>query len=424
MRITLALLVYTVIGLLPLDANAQAKNPLWISQVYESPNPSRLYLGSPSIVRMGDGSLLTSYDYFGPASPKNKYGREYRGALARSENNGQSWNLLGDVEGAFWSGLFTLNNDVYMLGCSAHSGHITIRRSSDGGQDWTDSDTDNPVYLFAGGSGTVAPNYHGAPVPVLISNNRIYRAFEDNNPLNWPEGFKSLVISADVNSDLMNPENWTMSNKLAFNPAWWGGGSPEPGWLEGNMVEAPNGELWNILRFHSDPVVDKAAIVKVSRDGTTVSFDPATGFIDFPGGATKFTIRRDPVTEKYIALVNNNTDPQYFRQRNVLSLSVSDDLIHWNVVKTLLEDDQGLTWAQSVALTGFQYVDWQFDGDDIIYLVRTAYDGSRNYHDSNRITFHRLDNFRTYFVPEPSTAMLLVVALMSLLMPRYAKRSI
>ena len=43
---------------------------------------------------------------------------------------------------------------------------------------------------------------------------------------------------------------------------------------------------------------------------------------------------------------------------------------------------------------GFQYVDWQFDGDDLIYLVRTAYDGAHNYHDSNRITFHRLADFR------------------------------
>ena len=24
-------------------------------------------------------------------------------------------------------------------------------------------------------------------------------------------------------------------------------------------------------------------------------------------------------------------------------------------------------------LTGFHYVDWQFDGEDIIYAVRTAY---------------------------------------------------
>ena len=47
----------------------------------------------------------------------------------------------------------------------------------------------------------------------------------------------------------------------------------------------------------------------------------------------------------------------------------------------------------SLRLTGFQYVDWQFDGQDIIYLVRTAYGGGHNYHDSNRITFHR---FRGY----------------------------
>ena len=41
-------------------------------------------------------------------------------------------------------------------------------------------------------------------------------------------------------------------------------------------------------------------------------------------------------------------------------------------------------------LTGFQYVDWQFDGDDLIYVVRTAYRGARNFHDSNQIMFRRL----------------------------------
>jgi hypothetical protein len=49
---------------------------------------------------------------------------------------------------------------------------------------------------------------------------------------------------------------------------------------------------------------------------------------------------------------------------------------------------------KSVRNTGFQYVDWQFDGEDILYLVRTAYDGAHNFHDSNRITFHRLAQFR------------------------------
>lgn len=45
--------------------------------------------------------------------------------------------------------------------------------------------------------------------------------------------------------------------------------------------------------------------------------------------------------------------------------------------------------------TGFQYVDWQFDGEDLIYVVRVAYDGAHNFHDANRLTFHKLGGFRT-----------------------------
>jgi hypothetical protein len=48
---------------------------------------------------------------------------------------------------------------------------------------------------------------------------------------------------------------------------------------------------------------------------------------------------------------------------------------------------------------GFQYVDWQFDGADIIAVCRTAYEdgvgGARNCHDANFLTFHRWKNFRT-----------------------------
>ncbi len=43
---------------------------------------------------------------------------------------------------------------------------------------------------------------------------------------------------------------------------------------------------------------------------------------------------------------------------------------------------------------GFQYADWQFDGDDLVAVVRTAW-GAGNYHDANFITFHRVKNFRT-----------------------------
>jgi hypothetical protein len=47
---------------------------------------------------------------------------------------------------------------------------------------------------------------------------------------------------------------------------------------------------------------------------------------------------------------------------------------------------------------GFQYVDWLFDGKDIIFLSRTAYDdgleGAHRSHDANFLTFHRIKKFR------------------------------
>jgi len=190
-----------------------------------------------------------------------------------------------------------------------------------------------------------------------------------------------------------------MSNKLAFDPDWLPEGlrnASRPGWLEGNVVEAPSGELWNILRFNSAPEVDRAAAVRVLEQGRRISFDPDTGFIHFPGGMTKFTIRRDPETGVYLSLVNNNTDPAWPSQRNVLSLYASDDLLRWRPVTCLLEDDTGLSHEDSIRLTGFQYVDWQFDGDNILYLVRAAYRGAVRFHDANRITFHVLENYREY----------------------------
>lgn len=41
---------------------------------------------------------------------------------------------------------------------------------------------------------------------------------------------------------------------------------------------------------------------------------------------------------------------------------------------------------------GFQYADWQFDGNDLIAVCRLSWNGI-NYHDANTITFHRLRKF-------------------------------
>jgi hypothetical protein len=364
---------------------------------WQDPN-TKTYLGSPSLVRLPDGALLATHDYFGPGSPRNHENEEHLTSVYRSTDDGVTWHNLTHIANAYWSTLFVHDGMVYLLGCSQQYGSIVIRRSADSGYTWTHPKDAHTGLLFKGGSYYNPPNYHCAPMPILYKDGRIYRAFEDCDPCVWGSGFRAGVISAPVNTDLLNADNWTMSNKLAFDPTWvpaeWG----ElicPGWLEGNCVETPDGEIWNILRFNSDPLSDKAAILKVRDEGRLISFDAANDFIDFPGGMTKFTIRRDAATGIYITLSNPNNNPSLGAyQRNRLVLCTSTDLRHWHEKIVLIEDDSDLDEVQSRQLTGFQYVDWQFDGNDIIYLVRTSYNGANNFHDSNRITYHKLKNFR------------------------------
>ncbi len=368
----------------------------WTEVAYQDP-ATRCYLGSPSLVRAPDGDLLATHDYFGPGAPLNHDGEEFLTTVYRSTDDGHTWQRVTHLAGAFWSSLFVHRGAVYLLGTSAHYGSIVIRRSEDGGSTWSRPLDAASGLLFAGGPGHERPNFHCAPVPVVLADGRLYRAFEDCTPCEWGTGFQALVISADADADLLDASAWTMSDRVPFRrenlPASWGH-LPRPGWLEGNVVQGPDGTIWNMMRFNSTPLVDRVAFLRVGERGRRLTFDPGDGWASFPGGMTKFAVRHDPVTGHYLALSNNNTDPVSPSQRNVLSLSASRDLRHWRHVVTLIEDDSPLPWQESIRLTGFQYPDGQFDGDDLIYLVRTAYDGAHSYHDANRISFGLLRDFR------------------------------
>ena len=368
------------------------------SEVKYQPELARTYLGSPSIARLADGALVASHDYFGlPNCPRNHEDEESLSSIYRSDDDGASWINITHIMNCYWSSLFTHRGALYIFGVSQQYGSIVIRRSDDGGFTWTHPADESSGWLFRGGPFRQAPNYHCAPVPVFEHEGRIYKAFEDADPPRHGPSFHSCVVSAPAESDLLDARNWTISNKIPFDPAWipndWQ--QPEnPCWLEGNVALAPNGELWNILRFNASPMINKAAIVRIHDEGKRISFEPESGFIDFPGGRSKFTIRYDKSSGLYWSLVNNVSEPKWTRQRNTLSLSASRDLRNWRVLKTLMRDESGLSPEHSARLTGFQYVDWQFDGDDIIYVVRAAYRGAHNYHDANRIMFRKLKDFR------------------------------
>ena len=52
----------------------------------------------------------------------------------------------------------------------------------------------------------------------------------------------------------------------------------------------------------------------------------------------------------------------------------------------------------------FQYIDWLFDGDDIVAVSRTAFDddegGACDFHNANYLTFHRFRGFRSLSMAE------------------------
>jgi len=134
---------------------------------------TRTYLGSPSILRLSNGDLLATHDYFGPGCPLNHEGEEHLTSVYRSQDNSQTWRNVTHIANAFWSSRFALEGTVYLIGTTQQYGSIAIRRSEDGGHTWTHPADSRSGLLFAGGPRPSAPNYHCAPVPVLVRHGRI-----------------------------------------------------------------------------------------------------------------------------------------------------------------------------------------------------------------------------------------------------------
>jgi len=353
-----------------LALTAQAGDPPGVI-IDRSPDPARVYIGSPGIAALPGGGYVASHDFFGPGTTNS------RTAIFGSGDRGQSWQPLATLEGQWWSTLFVHNGALYIMGTSKEYGFTVIRRSADGGKTWTQPKDAAGGLLLADG------RYHCAPVPVVVHNGRIWRAMEDAmGPGGWGSHFRAFVLSAPVDADLLAAANWTATNRLRFDPAWFAVWNAA--WLEGNVVVTPEGRVVNILRFNDDRG-DRACIARISDDGKTLTFDPAKDIIDFPGGRNKFTIRHDPVSKRYWSLVNKETDPPVYR--NILWLVSSSDLRTWKAESVILRHEDRKNHA-------FQYVDWLFEGADIIAVSRTAWDGSHRAHDANYLTFHRVADFR------------------------------
>lgn len=382
--------------------------------VAETPSPQDRFIGSPSIVVLPDGDYLASHDWFGSGATSPVTTEIYR-----SSDRGATWARLAGVPYVHFATLFVQGGDVYLLGTSINRnpGYIAIHRSRDGGVTWTAASGATTGRLFFPARGGA---FACAPTPVLVSGGRIWKAYTETADVSLPGGAgqRAMLISAPVEADLLDAANWIRTNAIAFDPIWLN--ARRPGWQEGNAVPLPGGgvaALFRIDAFRGDsatacavaggaagiPRYELAALVR--GDGfTRVAFTPNAndGWVHLPGGAAKFTIRHDPVSGRYWSIVNKITAAATdcttifalapSMQRNVLALVSSPDLRTWTEHCRLLRWREGETVTQRDR-TGFQYVDWQFDGDDIVYVSRTGW-GAHRAHDANYLTFHRAAGFR------------------------------
>ena len=335
------------------------------------------YLCSPCLCRLPSGRLLSSMDVFRGGAPQNLT------ILFYSDDDGESWHYLTELFPCFWGQMFVSGDRVYMLACSDEYGDLLIGASDNEGRDWS-----IPTVLFRGAASPGERGLHRAPMPLCHSHGRIWTDVEYGA---WAKKeMNNAVLSApDDAEDYTDPAVWTMTefwrHPVFAERAELGRTVPGCiGGIEGNLVEAPDGTLYNFLRYAHK----KCLLLRVDTEhpDTMPVYDR---LVDIDITTSKFEIHYDEASGYYYTLASRALDEPK-TNRNLLALFRSPDLMQWEFVADILDAK-----ALDPAVVGFQYVSFLIDGDDILFLSRTAYGKPANFHDSNYQTFHRIKDFRT-----------------------------
>ena len=339
-------------------------------------------VNNPAIHILSDGSYLASQT----ASVNAGY-------VYKSTDRGNTWTKISSGLRQTYCALYEGADGLYMLGCDAVAGSLAVQKSTDGGYTWSAN------HVLFDKSATV-DGYHGGSSPFVVKGGRVYRAMGDR-----AEGWSVLLLSADVNSDLTNPASWTMSNKLYYDNSWLVSSSER--WEEPALIKKADGNLAIIVRIDAPTDKEYAALIDVNSD-TSISFNRVFAM---PGSQKRMTIAYDATSGKYWTLVSpfySNTRTVYGlapgQNRNSMVLMSSTDLINWTRERTCIYSDNAFN-------NSYHYIDWRFDGDDLVAVFRCSVDEPRgmalSYHDSNAFGYFRVVNFRsggavaTVFVDTP-----------------------
>ena len=356
--------------------------------------PEGFITDDPAILRLPGGQLLSTYTFRIVSDPKQDNQKRFQ--LARSGDDGKTWDHLPPLD--LTVGLpFLHDGKLYILGNGLGRKNIVILSSEDQGESWTE-----PVTLFNG-------NYWNAPTGIARSGSHVYRSFDEGPETGKWEYRGSVVAAGDLTKDLMNSASWRLSPSVLYP------GTPEElvcgrypdhwvdHWLEPNVVNV-GGRIRVLSRPRMDgyATAGMCAVCDLEDDGEKMEYR-FTQFHPFPGGQNKFYIIYDETSRLFWTPVNLPTDTQDIQEREpklkernfagrpgnerrFLFLQYSLDALNWFPAGCIA------MWPSP--LQSFHYAAPFIDGEDMLTLSRTSKD-ARNQHDSELVTFHRIENFRS-----------------------------
>ena len=408
--------------------------------VFESADPHRCYSYSPGILSLPSGRLVATLDLGGPGvedlpGPKGvRYGNTVQGKVFTSDDSGATWSHRLDFP-FMMARPFEFEGVLYLIGVA---GDLKIMSSDDSGETWN-----GPFNLTDGTDWTQAPSnvWHANGCVYLVMNQRpahdvqgwmvsvempVLMRGKPGVRLTSPDGwsfaeskmFRDIVAPDDL--DYFGVPFYPSPSRVPYEVAPHRSSSPI-GWLETNVVQFldpdhywydPTGRTFHLWSRAHTGGTGYAAIAKVVETGD----EPGTGsmitelesvpsgknilYVPCPGGQMKFHVLYDDVDQLFWLLSTQATDsmrradrlpPDRYNlpnnERRRLQLSFSRNMIDWCFA--------GMVTIGEVELASRHYASMVIHGSDLCVLSRSGDRNAENPHDTNKITFHTVSDFRT-----------------------------
>ena len=325
------------------------------------------FLCSPSLARTGTGRLIAGMDVFGPAMGQNLT------LLFFSDDDGQSWHYLCDLFPFYWSNLFFHQNALYIMGLTTEYGNLQISRSLDNGVTW-----ENPTTIQYGTNVLCATGgVCREPMHLTEYNGRFYTSIGFGA---WKAGgHNPAVLSIAADADPMVAENWSISDYLPFGGKWQEDAGVKGDTIEGNLVKAPDGALYNYMRWK------KGELLKLRVNTEDLDAPLEYGAIEAaPTSNSMFRII--PHKDGYLFVSNRMSNVQMEFSRNALALFETKDLKEYHLVRDIINFED-----QNPRKFGFQYPSFVKEENTLYLSIRSAFNNADSFHNSNYILFTKIE---------------------------------